>query len=180
MALEILIVDIARQALFLHEVAHPAISFSLDSEDRSPILVCDRRQLGQALTNIVKNAVEAIEENKEQHAPGVIAMTIRQSGDRLRITVADNGPGLPPERDRLTEPYMTTRARGTGLGLAIVHKIVEDHFGTIGFRDRPGGGTLVELDFNLATLRGLAGDTHDEHGEADDARLPVLTRSGNG
>ena len=172
------IVDIGRQALFLHEVAHPAISFSLDSEDMQPTMVSDRRQLGQALTNIVKNAVEAIEENPDQAAPGVIAMTIRTDGRHLRIQVVDNGPGLPPERNQITEPYMTTRKRGTGLGLAIVRKIVEDHLGTLSFRDRPGGGTIVELDFDLEALRSLSmADAQDDGGEV---RIPELTRSGTG
>jgi two-component system nitrogen regulation sensor histidine kinase NtrY len=75
---------------------------------------------------------------------------------------------------------MTTRSRGTGLGLAIVRKIVEDHFGAIAFRDRPGGGTLVELDFNLETLRGLAGNEDDPEILIEDTRLPALNRSGNG
>jgi two-component system nitrogen regulation sensor histidine kinase NtrY len=92
-------------------------------------------------------------------------MTIFEREGHLRIEVADSGPGLPAERDRLTEPYMTTRSRGTGLGLAIVRKIVEDHLGTLAFRDRPGGGTVVELDFNLQTLGGLAGA--DEQPEGD-------------
>jgi len=173
------LVDIARQSLFLHEVAHPAISFSLDSAGLAPVMVCDRRQLGQALTNLVKNAVEAIEENDDQQAPGMIAMTIHASDRRMRIAVADNGPGLPAERNRLTEPYMTTRKqRGTGLGLAIVRKIVEDHLGTLALRDRPGGGTLVELDFDLEALRGLG--MSDPGGDADDAKFPELSRSGTG
>ncbi|KRB86846.1 PAS domain-containing sensor histidine kinase [Sphingomonas sp. Root710] len=175
------LVDIARQSLFLHEVAHPKISFSLDSEGLAPVMVCDRRQLGQALTNLVKNAVEAIEENPDQQAPGVIAMTIRTDGRRLRLVLADNGPGLPLERNQITEPYMTTRKRGTGLGLAIVRKIVEDHLGTLAFRDRPGGGTLVELDFDLEALRSL--DTADGEGggaDSEQAKIPELTRSGIG
>lgn len=172
------VVDIARQSMFLQEVAHPAISFSLDSEDLAPVMVCDRRQLGQALTNLVKNAVEAIEENPEPHAPGVIAMTIRVDERRLRIVLADNGPGLPAERNLLTEPYMTTRKRGTGLGLAIVRKIVEDHLGTLALRDRPGGGTMVELDFDLEALRSLATDGGENDGE--EAKLPELKRSGTG
>lgn len=175
------IVDVGRQALFLHEVAHPAISFSLDSENMAPTMVCDRRQLGQALTNIVKNAVEAIEENPNKAAPGVIAMTIRTDGRRLRILVADNGPGLPPERNQITEPYMTTRKRGTGLGLAIVRKIVEDHLGTLAFRDRPGGGTIVELDFDLEALRGLnMAEAHDDGADGREAKIPAFTRSGTG
>jgi two-component system nitrogen regulation sensor histidine kinase NtrY len=172
------IVDIARQAMFLQEVAHPAISFSLDSEGLAPTMVCDRRQLGQALTNLVKNAVEAIEENDDQHAPGVIAMTIRVEGGRLRIVLADNGPGLPAERERLTEPYITTRKRGTGLGLAIVRKIVEDHLGTLALRDRPGGGTMVELDFDLESLASLGEDPAAT--DAEEARFPALKRSGAG
>jgi two-component system nitrogen regulation sensor histidine kinase NtrY len=175
------IIDIARQALFLHEVAHPAISFSLDSAGLAPVMVCDRRQLGQALTNLVKNAVEAIEENPDQAAPGAIAMTIRVDGSLLRIVLADNGRGLPAERDRLTEPYMTTRKRGTGLGLAIVRKIVEDHLGTLALRNRPGGGTLVELEFDLEALGSFDGTQVDaEQDAAASEKLPELTRSGTG
>lgn len=149
------IVDIARQALFLHEVAHPGVRFSLDAPIVHPTLVCDRRQLGQALTNIVKNAVEAIEQ-KAAPASGMVAMTIAETAQhRLEITVADDGIGLPSERDRLVEPYVTTRARGTGLGLAIVKKIVEEHFGTIAFADRDGGGTIVVISLDPATLAPL-------------------------
>ena len=144
-------------------------------------MVCDRRQLGQALTNLVKNAVEAIEENADQQAPGVIAMTIRADERRLRIALADNGPGLPAERNRLTEPYLTTRKRGTGLGLAIVRKIVEDHLGTLALRDRPGGGTLVELDFDQEALRGLGlAETDGDQRATEDAKFPAFTRSGTG
>ena len=171
------IVDIGRQALFLHEVAHPSIRFSLDAGDQSPTIIGDRRQLGQALTNLVKNAVEAIEENEHAKAPGEIQMTIRECGDRLRVAVADNGPGLPAERDRLTEPYMTTRKRGTGLGLAIVRKIVEDHFGTMALRDRTGGGTVVELDFNLQAMRELDRAAEDDDQTGQDTRISELTRN---
>jgi two-component system nitrogen regulation sensor histidine kinase NtrY len=153
------IVEIARHALFLHEVAHPEIQFTLDAPDESPMLVCDRRQLGQAITNIVKNGVEAIQQKPEEERSrdrDVIAMTIREEGARLVIEIGDTGIGLPPERARLTEPYMTTRAKGTGLGLAIVKKIVEEHFGTIDFEDRAGGGSLVRLAFDSDSLSRLA------------------------
>jgi two-component system nitrogen regulation sensor histidine kinase NtrY len=153
------IVEIARQALFLHEVAHPEIKFSLDAPEPPPMLVCDRRQLGQALTNIVKNAVEAIDQKPEESRGGSeIAMTIREDGSQLIIEIADTGIGLPSERGRLTEPYMTTRAKGTGLGLAIVKKIVEEHMGTIDFEDRAGGGSLVRLVFDKDSLSRLASD----------------------
>lgn len=169
------IVDIARQALFLHEVAHPAIGFSLKAPDQLPIMVCDRRQLGQALTNVVKNAVEAIEA-KGKGAEGVVAMSLVVDGDRLSIIVADSGIGLPAERERITEPYMTTRARGTGLGLAIVRKIVEEHFGTMSFSDRDGGGTVVAMTFDVATLLTLDHANDQESADGDAAGLPALTR----
>jgi two-component system nitrogen regulation sensor histidine kinase NtrY len=152
--------EIARQALFLHEVAHPEIAFSLDVPDPAPVLVCDRRLLGQALTNIVKNGVEAVEQKKEagkRKARGgeKIAMTIRTDGPLVIVEVTDTGIGLPAERGRLTEPYMTTRTKGTGLGLAIVKKIVEEHFGQIEFADGPEGGSLVRLIFDAETLAQL-------------------------
>jgi two-component system nitrogen regulation sensor histidine kinase NtrY len=109
------LVDIARQTMFLHEVAKPEIKFSLAFEESIPPLVCDRRQLGQALTNLVKNAIEAVEA-REGEGDGIVAMAIRSGADgELLLDVADNGIGLPAERDRIVEPYMTTRSRGTGL-----------------------------------------------------------------
>ena len=176
------IAEIAQQALFLHEVAHPAVQFQLDAPDPSPLLVCDRRQLGQALTNIVKNAVEAIEARPTGTEGGRIALTVgiaaADGPRRVLITLADNGIGLPPERERITEPYMTTRARGTGLGLAIVKKIVEEHHGTIAFDDRPGGGTIVRLSFDADTLAPLAGigSADDDDDRDRETRVPELTR----
>jgi len=157
------LVDIARQALFLHEVAHPAIRFSLDAPDFPLMMVCDRRQIGQALTNIVKNACEAVEARVGEGQSGQIAMTIRAAEGRLTLDLADDGVGLPAERDRLTEPYVTTRTKGTGLGLAIVRRIVEEHMGTISFADRVGGGAVVHLDFDLQAL-----DAIIQSGAADD------------
>ncbi|VXC96497.1 sensor histidine kinase [Sphingomonas sp. AX6] len=174
------VIDLARQSLFLHEVAHPAIRFSIDHGNVSPSLVCDRRQIGQALTNIVKNAVEAVEAKEFDESEGEISMTLREAADdQLIIEIADNGVGLPIERDRIVEPYMTTRARGTGLGLAIVKKIVDEHFGTINFADRPGGGTLVTLCFDAHLLANMSGAGEDEGG-AGEARPAMLTRNSNG
>jgi two-component system nitrogen regulation sensor histidine kinase NtrY len=167
------LVDIARQSLFLHEVAHPGVRFALEQEAEAIDLVCDRRQIGQALTNIVKNAVEAIEARDAED--GEIIMTL--SGDPARqvtVQIADNGVGLPAARDRIVEPYMTTRSRGTGLGLAIVNKIVEEHCGTMTFGDREGGGTLVTMRFDAAALARLdTGTDADAEGEDDDNRRPA-------
>ena len=154
--------DIARAALFLHEVAHPGISFALDPPTGDIRLVCDRRQLAQALTNIVKNAVEAIEARRnrgEQNPDGDrVDLSIRRSDEQMVLELTDTGVGLPQDRERVTEPYMTTRVRGTGLGLAIVKKIVEEHLGEIAFLDRPGGGTRVRIAFDADRLASLESD----------------------
>jgi len=154
--------EIARQSLFLHEVAHPAVTFVLDPPEGEFRMVCDRRQLAQALTNVVKNSVEAIEgrRNRGEHslAGDKVELKLHQEDSHLVIDVLDTGVGLPEDRERLTEPYMTTRVRGTGLGLAIVKKIVEEHMGEIAFLDRPGGGTHVRISFDTARLESLAGD----------------------
>ena len=168
------LIDIARHAMFLHEVAHPEIAFSFASEEADPMLVCDRRQIGQALTNIVKNAVEAIEQRHlndvaaageggaPENAPrGHIGMAISHEEGEIVIAVTDDGVGLPDERERIIEPYMTTRAKGTGLGLAIVKKIVEEHYGTMSFGDAQSGGTVVTLRFDLTRLARLGEDGED-------------------
>ena len=152
--------DIARAALFLHEVAHPGINFILEPARGPMPMVCDRRQLAQALTNIVKNAVEAIEarRNRGEQSPegDRVELHLRREGGQLVVDLLDTGVGLPEERERLTEPYMTTRVRGTGLGLAIVKKIVEEHLGEIAFLDRKGGGTHVRIAFDADRLDALA------------------------
>lgn len=101
---------------------------------------------------------------------------MREEGDLLSIEVEDTGIGLPPERDRIVEPYVTTRARGTGLGLAIVKKIVEEHHGTMTFADRDGGGTVVRMAFDAAALRRLDQGA-DAPAPAGEGRLPVFTPS---
>ncbi|MEG3164103.1 HAMP domain-containing protein [Sphingomonas sp. PB2P19] len=177
------LVDAARQAMFLHEVAHPGIRFQLIHDVPGPTLVCDRRQIGQALTNIVKNAVEAIESRGAGDHAVVMTLT-EEAGRSIGIEVADTGIGLPAERDRIVEPYVTTRARGTGLGLAIVKKIIEEHCGTIGFSDRPGGGTLVTMLFDTRALAALdqGGDQAAEQGAfapelAHEGQLDTITRN---
>jgi two-component system nitrogen regulation sensor histidine kinase NtrY len=152
--------EIARAALFLHEVAHPGLTFLIDPAQADIPLVCDRRQLSQALTNVVKNAVEAIETRRNRGETSFegdkVEVKVRETGDQVVIDVTDTGIGLPEERERLTEPYMTTRVRGTGLGLAIVKKIVEEHMGEIAFLDRAGGGTHVRIAFDVGRLAALA------------------------
>ncbi len=146
------VLDLVRQALFLQEVAHPQIDFSLTSTDDEPATAsCDRHQVGQAMTNVLKNAVEAIEARAKTAEPdyrGRIAISMSANSNDVTITVEDNGIGLPQDRDRIVEPYVTTREKGTGLGLAIVKKIVEEHGGEMGFSGAPGGGSRVTLRFS--------------------------------
>ena len=107
-------------------------------------------------------------------------MTLGEGDGRITIAVADTGIGLPAARDRIVEPYVTTRARGTGLGLAIVKKIVEEHFGTIAFADRPGGGTIVTTSFDTAMLANLdsgSEDTNGGNGGIADPRVPELQQN---
>lgn len=149
-------VDLARQALFLQEVARPDLDFSFKAEgvavDGPPLgrLLCDRHQFGQAMTNVLKNAVEAIEaraRSGEADYRGRVGVTMEGDEVRVVVAIADNGIGLPKERERITEPYMTTREKGTGLGLAIVKKIVEEHSGDMTFSATEGGGTTVRMCF---------------------------------
>lgn len=131
--------ELLQQAVFLQRVANPQIAFDTAAPPDPIFIECDGRLLSQAMVNILKNAVEAIgsREAGGDDRPGRIEVTVDAEDGRVRLRVTDNGIGLPPEhRHRLTEPYVTTRAKGTGLGLAIVRKIVEDHGGEITLRDR--------------------------------------------
>jgi two-component system, NtrC family, nitrogen regulation sensor histidine kinase NtrY len=138
--------DLMRQAAFLQRTSTPDIRIDLDMPSSSLRFACDSRQVNQALVNILKNAAESILARDEDSPPGHILIIGRAEAGRVLLTVEDNGRGLPPEgRERLTEPYVTTRAKGTGLGLAIVKKIMEDHHGQLVLEDRPGGGARVIL-----------------------------------
>ncbi len=148
--------DLVRQSLFLQDVAHPWVNFQLNYDQlmREDILhktlSCDRHQVGQAMTNILKNAVEAVETRRADAEPdfqGQVTVEMASDETTFTISVEDNGIGLPQERERITEPYMTTREKGTGLGLAIVNKIVDEHGGDMSFASAPSGGTRVQLRF---------------------------------
>ncbi|WP_422394892.1 sensor histidine kinase [Novosphingobium olei] len=141
--------DLVRQALFLQEVAHPEIDYSFTGEG-GMVFEADRHQVGQAMTNVLKNALEAIEQRAKVEVgayKGRIAVSLAGDAQSVTVAVADNGVGLPVDRERILEPYMTTREKGTGLGLAIVNKIVEEHGGEMQFANEPGGGTRVIMRF---------------------------------
>jgi two-component system, NtrC family, nitrogen regulation sensor histidine kinase NtrY len=131
------VADTVRQAVFLMRVGNAELDIEAEiAEDPMPARF-DRRLISQALTNIIKNAAEAIAAvPPSELGKGSIRVFATRDGDDITIDVIDNGIGLPKEnRSRLLEPYVTTREKGTGLGLAIVGRIVEDHGGSIELRD---------------------------------------------
>ncbi len=141
-----------RQVLFLMRVGHPEVAMEEHLPEAPVIARFDRRLLSQALTNIIKNATEGIAAAQERGEAPRIAISLGvDDADVVSIDVVDNGKGFPGEsRQKLLEPYVTTRAEGTGLGLPIVAKILEDHGGGIELLDAPEGqGARVRLWFPL-------------------------------
>ncbi len=146
------IAKIVEQAVFLQRNAHHRIDFTVSAPADPPMVKCDARLVSQALTNLLQNAVDAITGERKRGAGcqqiGRVEVILTADEQSAIVSVEDDGPGLPAEdRDRLTEPYVTTRSRGTGLGLAIVKKIMEDHGGRLLLADRDGGGARVQLVF---------------------------------
>jgi len=131
------VADTVRQAVFLMRVGHPTIDIEADIKQDPMRAQFDRRLISQALTNIIKNATEAIEAvPPDQLDKGRIDVIAAREGEDIIIDVIDNGIGLPKvARARLLEPYVTTREKGTGLGLAIVGRVLEDHGGRIELKD---------------------------------------------
>lgn len=131
------VADTVRQVVFLLRVAHPDIDFDVELETEAMLARFDRRLISQALTNIIKNATEAIGAvPPAELGRGRITVRAHRDGKDVVIDVIDNGIGLPKEnRARLLEPYVTTREKGTGLGLAIVGRILEEHGGRLELRD---------------------------------------------
>jgi two-component system nitrogen regulation sensor histidine kinase NtrY len=143
---------LCREALVLPRNAHADIDFETQLPDGPVQIPCDARQIGQVLTNLLQNAVDAIEGREGDRAgeKGRIVLRLIREGSAIILEIEDNGRGLPEaERERLTEPYVTTREKGTGLGLAIVKKIVEDHDALLELEDRDGGGAKVRIVFPL-------------------------------
>lgn len=125
--------EIIRETVFSRKVASPDVTFDVDLPKESMKVKCDRGQVTQIFTNLIKNASEAVESNhKDGDEKGLIKISYEESKKKIRIIIEDNGPGFPEDLiDSITEPYVTTREKGTGLGLAIVKKIVDDHEGTL-------------------------------------------------
>ena len=145
--------EITRQAVFLQRTGSPDVQFISEIPAGKLPVSCDGRLIGQALTNLLKNAVEGIHGREGENLPqGRVLTRLVQSEGIVVIEIEDNGRGLPASnREQLTEPYVTTRAKGTGLGLAIVKKIMEDHGGDLYLEDAPEVGARVGLIFRDAS-----------------------------
>ena len=171
--------DIVRQAIFLQRVAHPHINYIFDDPE-SVEMEGDSRLISQALTNIFKNAAEAINPNGEEtgrtngandggKVEAVIEVRIDTDDERLKLMVIDNGNGWPQkDRGALLEPYNTSRSSGTGLGLAIVRKVVEDHGGKIRLEDASlyatgSKGACVTLIFSRVKEKTIKQQSEDSH-----------------
>ena len=157
--------QLLRDAALLQDSALDGVTLKTDIPDGEVMSDLDATMMSQALTNLIKNAGEAIETYIESGAPDGYSAEIRVAltldDNEIGITISDNGIGLPEDRARLFEPYVTTRAKGTGLGLSIVKKIIEEH-----------GGTLI-----LADAESFDGTTHV--GAMAIIRLPRLEQTGD-
>ncbi len=157
------LVKILRDAVVLQDGALGPARLTADLPNESLVLDVDATMLSQAFTNLIKNAGEAIESLYENENPGghdpQVRVSLHPEEDAVIIRIMDNGIGLPADRSRLFEPYVTTREKGTGLGLPIVKKIIEEHGGTLALLDAP--------PFDATGHRGAMAEI----------RLPRLTRS---
>ncbi|HTB04669.1 MAG TPA: PAS domain-containing sensor histidine kinase [Bradyrhizobium sp.] len=173
------VADTVRQAVFLMRVGHPDIDIEAEIKQEPMRAQFDRRLISQALTNIIKNATEAIEAvPPDQLGKGRIDVIAARENDDIVIDVIDNGIGLPKvSRARLLEPYVTTREKGTGLGLAIVGRVLEDHGGRIELNDaadiRPGQrGAWMRLRFAISG--------HAPKAEVKETTAPETTQPASG
>lgn len=179
--------ELCRQAVFLEKNRQLDMRLDLLESDRDIWISCDQRQIARALANLLKNAVEAVSEDLHDKgkpvADGWVGLSLVQNDDDVvAVVVEDNGPGLPKVgRDKLTEPYVTSRVKGTGLGLAIVNKIMEDHQGHLELADRDDGGAKISMVFSAdaitdpGTKQG-SGDAESKNPEGDALNLAAGIR----
>ena len=156
-----------QEPVVLFREGHPDIQYELTLPEKPLVMSFDRRLITRAVTNLVKNASEAVEAAKEGDGQakgwkGRVETIVTPQADRVTIEVIDNGIGLPKQnRNRLLEPYVTTKGhKGTGLGLAMVQKITEQHGGTLALEDAPQApgrtrGALVRITLPLETARNV-------------------------
>jgi two-component system nitrogen regulation sensor histidine kinase NtrY len=156
------VAGLVTQSVAMEQTAQPQIAFAVIGAENAVQAWCDADQISQVLTNILQNAAQAVDQRLGQPGiddaeaepdsePGAVTVSLSVEEEWLSIEVSDNGIGLPQQiRDRLADPYVTTKVKGTGLGLAIVEKIVSDHNGRLRFSDHPGGGARVSMTLRIS------------------------------
>ncbi len=169
--------QLVRDAVLLQQTGQPDVRILADLPDRPILAELDATMISQALTNLIKNAGEAIETLREKSVPDgfdpQIRVAMTPSDQGCEITIADNGIGLPEDRARLFEPYVTTRDAGTGLGLPIVKKIIEEHGGTLTLENAPvfdgqaHFGAMAVIRLTNLSPRALSSDTRKQDGDAE-------------
>ena len=147
--------ELLKGAILLQESGQPNVSFTLNLPNGKLWIDADSSMIGRAITNLLKNSGESIEEalKKSPKRKGEIRVVASQTDRSVVLTVVDNGTGLPEDRSRLLEPYVTNRQSGTGLGLSIVVKTIEEHGGTFSLSDAepfgdgamPGAQAVIKL-----------------------------------
>lgn len=176
-----------KRIVFSEQTAHPDIRYDLEVPPQPLPVMCDEGQVGQVFTNILKNAAESLETQKQEaqkhegknetknetkpdpqksgaESSPRIAIRAYSEGAHIYVEIRDNGPGFPAELiDRLTDPYVTTRNRGTGLGLSIAKKIMEDHKGALQLSNNFDGGAMVLLSFLKNDDINATGDAEMQH-----------------
>ncbi len=146
--------DICLQAVFLQKNANDHINYNTKISQNPLYFNCDGTQISQTITNLLQNSCDAINGRERNNMEkGSIILNLTETTHNIVIEIIDNGKGLPINgRDKLTDPYITTREKGTGLGLAIVKKIIEDHNGKLILKDAPIVGTIVKLEFPIEDI----------------------------
>jgi two-component system nitrogen regulation sensor histidine kinase NtrY len=134
--------DVIRSTAFGQRLAFPDVRIEVEGADTPIALVCDERLIAQSILNLIKNAAESVQARRARDGEpkdGFVVVRLRDLDFGVQFEVCDNGLGFPAQnRNRLIEPYVTTRVKGAGLGLAIVARIIEDHGGLIELDDAPG------------------------------------------
>ena len=145
---EMNLIELIKESIFLEQNRFPTIDYIFKNESKISLIFADREQISRALTNILKNASESIEQIKSQNYQGKILIKLIENEEVFKVKISDNGLGFPEHLlDRVIEPYVTTREQGTGLGLSIVGKIMEDHNGELQLDNNKDGGAFIQLVF---------------------------------
>ena len=175
-----------REAAFLIEVSRPDILIEKQLPSTALMGMLDSRMLAQAFGNLIKNATEAIDGREADRADkkGHVLVRATSEGGSIIVDIIDNGKGLPREnRQRLLEPYMTTREKGTGLGLAIVRKIVEEHAGTLSLHDAPAdfhGGVGANIRIVFPAIDRVSADIGNLEDPTENNDKKIVQVSENG